>query len=94
MELTKGQNNGLKKILIKLGDGLFTDVDFFVNYMGIFPELVVMVDVDWEKIPKEFAYNYEKWLKDNYAEHVKNFLTMIDIPFRGRITFEILNWPE
>ena len=94
MELTKAQENGLKKYLIKISDGLFTDIDFFVNYMGAFPELVIMSEVKWDKLPKEFAYNYEMWLKDNYSDEVKTFLTMVDVPFRGRISFEIMNWPE
>jgi hypothetical protein len=94
MELTKGQESGLKKYLTKIGNGLFNDIDFFVNYMGVFPELVVMVDVDWNKLPKEFAYNYEKWLKDNYGEKVKEYFTMVSVPFRGRISFQIMNWPE
>ena len=94
MEISKSQENGLKYYLIKISNGLITDVDFFVNYMGVFPELNIMVDVNWEMLPSERAYNYNSYLKERFSDNVKTYLTMVDIPFNGRIEFDIMNWPE
>ena len=93
MEITKKQENGLKTFLMEISKGLLTDVDFFVNYMGAFPELLIMVNVDWDKLPKEFAYNYNLWLRKKYTDDVLFFLKMVNIPFRGRVDFDIINWP-
>ena len=94
MEISKSQEKGLKFYLIKISDGLITDVDFFVNYMGAFPELNIMVDVNWDGLPSDRAYNYNLYLKEKFANNIKTYFTMLDIPFRGRIEFDIMNWPE
>lgn len=94
MDLSKGQIEGLKKYLMKISDDLIIDADVFVNYNSAFPEFVVMVDVDWDKLPKEFAYNYNMYLKDIYGKNVKTFLTMMGIPFNGRVIFDIMNWGD
>lgn len=94
MELTKSQSNGFKLYLMKISKGLFTDVDFFVNYMHVYPELVIMVDVNWDMLPPDRAYNYNLYLKEMFSDNVLTYLKMIDVPFRGRVEFEILNWSE
>ena len=84
---------GLKLILNKVSDGQITDADYFVNYnTTVYPELTIMVDVNWDKLPEEFAYNYNKYLKEKYEDVVRTFLKTIDIRFNGRIYFDILNW--
>jgi hypothetical protein len=92
MEISKAQEKGLKLYLINISDGLITDVDIFVNYNNPFIELNVMVDVNWDKLPKERAYNYNLYLKETYSDEVRTFLTMVGVPFRGKIEFDILNW--
>ena len=94
MDITKSQEKGLKYYLIKISEGLITDVDFFVNYMSVFPELNIMVDVDWDLLPPDKAYNYNLYLKEKFSDSVRTYLTMVDIPFKGRIEFDIVNWPE
>lgn len=86
---------GLKLILGRVSDGEITDADYFINYnTTVYPELTIMVDVDWDKLPKEFAYNYNKYLKEKYGDVVRNFLKTLDIKFNGRIEFEVLNWGD
>jgi len=88
---------GLKKYLKSISNGLFTDVDFFVSFTGIWPELVIMVDVDWEKLlsnedSKKMAHNFELYLKQKYMDEVKTFLKLMDIDFHGKLSFQIMNW--
>ena len=86
---------GLKLILNKVSDGQITDADYFVNYnTTVYPELTIMVDVDFDKLPKEFSYNYNKYLKEKYEDVVRVFLKTIDVRFNGRIYFDILNWGD
>ena len=94
MDISKSQEKGLKLYLTKISEGIINDVDFFVNYMGAFPELNIMVDVNWELLPPDRAYNYNLYLKERFADNVKTYFTMLDIPFRGRVEFDIMNWPE
>lgn len=88
---------GLKKYLKLISNGLFTDVDFFVSFTGIWPELVIMVDVDWEKLlsneeAKKMAYNFGMYLKQKYMDDVKTFLKLMNIDFHGKLSFQIMNW--
>lgn len=94
MDITKSQEKGLKFYLIKISNGIIKDVDLFVNYMSVFPELNIMVDVDWDLLPPDKAYNYNLYLKEKFSDNVRRYLTMVDIPFKGRIEFDIINWPE
>lgn len=94
MDITKSQEKGLKFYLIKISKGLITDVDFFVNYMSVFPELNIMVDVNWELLPPDRAYNYNLYLKEKFSDSVRAYLTMVEIPFNGKIEFDIVNWSE
>jgi hypothetical protein len=94
MDITKKQEESFKFYLIKISDGLITDVDFFVNYMGAFPELNIMVDVNWELLPPDRVYNYNLYLKEKFSDYIKFFFKMTGISFNGRIEFDILNWSE
>ena len=94
MDITKKQEESFKFYLIKISEGLITDVDFFVNYMGAFPELNIMVDVNWELLPPDRAYNYNLYLKEKFSDDIKFFFEMTGISFNGRIEFDILNWAE
>lgn len=86
---------GLKTILTKVSDGEITDVDYFVNYNTVvYPELTIMVDVDWDKLPSEYAYNYNKYLKEKYSDIIRSFLSSLGINFSGKILFDILNWGD
>jgi len=83
----------LKLILTNISKGEITDADYFINYnTTVYPEIRIMVDVDWDKLPKEFAHNYNQYLKDKYEDIVRTFIRSINIKFNGRIYFEILNW--
>jgi hypothetical protein len=94
MEISKKESEALKKFIMKIGNGLFSDVDFFVNYNTIFPILVFMVDVDWDNIRqyKEHAYNYNLFLKKKFQEDIKMFSKVAGINMPSSIEFEILNW--
>lgn len=84
---------GLKHILLKISKGEITDADFFVNYNTlVYPELVIMVDVDWDKLPKKFAYNYNKYLQEKYGDIIRDFILSLGTKFNGKILFDILNW--
>lgn len=94
MEISKAKIEGLKVYLIKISKGLITDVDFFVSYLSVFPKLNIMVDVTWELLPSDRAYNYNLYLEEKFSVKIKQYLTMVGIPFNGMIEFDIMNWPE
>jgi hypothetical protein len=62
--------------------------------MGAFPELNIMVDVNWELLPPDRVYNYNLYLKEKFSDYIKFFFKMTGISFNGRIEFDILNWSE
>lgn len=91
MEISKSKQKGLKLILIKLSGGLITDVDIFVNYMGYLPELNIMVDIDKDKLPEDVGSSIGSYLNKKYGNEVLTILKMLEIPFRGDVSFEVLN---
>jgi len=94
MDITKKQEESFKFYLIKISKGLITDVDFFINYLSVFPKLTIMVEVSWELLPSDRAYNYNLYLEEKFSDYIKFFFEMTGISFNGRIEFDILNWPE
>jgi|LakMenEpi03Aug12_release.lakeMendotaPanAssembly.Ray.scaffolds.fasta_scaffold1826850_1 hypothetical protein len=91
MDISKSKLKGIKLVLIKHSNELITDVDFFVNYLGYRPELVLMVDIDWDKLPDDVKNKPVYYLKEKYGESVHNILKMLEIPFNGDINFEVMN---
>jgi len=88
----------LKSVLAKVSKGLITDADYFFNYNNtVYPDLVIMIDVDWTKLPEEIVNNRNKifpYLEDRYSDFIKSFLMSIDFNYRGRIVFDVLNWGD
>ena len=91
MEISKSKQKGLKLILIKLSGSLITDVDIFVNYLAILPELNIMVDIDKDKLPEDVGSSINSYLDKKYGDKVLDILRVLEIPFRGTVSFEVLN---
>lgn len=95
MELSTSQINAFQTYVKTIGKGLFTDVDLFVNYLGVYPDLTLMVDVNWDilkEIGKDMAYNYNRFLLYKFEDDIRLFFKMMNIPYKGRVSFNIINW--
>lgn len=93
MEISKSHEKGLKIYMKTISDGLIKDLDFFVDYMSYTPVMVIMVDLDFNKIPKVLT-KYDSYLEREYSDKVRTYLKMVDISAPHHIKFQVLNKPE